>query len=318
MTSQTANLAFVFPGQGSQTVGMGRDWYEQTDLGRAIFDRADETLGFPLSRICFQGPEEELKKTYHAQPGLFVCSVIALEYLKGEGIEPAVVAGHSLGEYSALYAAGVFDLATGLNLIRTRGEAMGEAAETHPGTMAAAIGFDPARIEAICSDIRRDGGIVQAANFNSLSQTVVSGERVAVERAVELLKSTGARHVVMLPVHGAFHSPLMDSAVPKMQAALAAANLANPKVPFLANAEGGYLTDAAAIRASLARQITSCVRWSDIMSKIAARGVGSVIEVGPGRVLSGLWRQNGSSIPARACGKVEEARALVQEVRSLS
>lgn len=314
MGNQMPRLAFAFPGQGSQTVGMGRDWYEQTEIGCTIFDHADEVLGFRLSRICFDGPEDELKKTNHAQVGLFVCSSIAFEYLKGAGIRPAVVAGHSLGEYSALYAAGVFDLTTGLSLVRARGEAMGEAAEAHPGAMAAVVGLDAAKIEAICGEIQREG-IVQAANFNSPGQTVISGERAAVEKAVEALKSAGARRVIALPVHGAFHSPLMESAVPKMETALAGAALANPQIPFLANAEGDFLTDAAAIRTSLARQITHCVRWSEIMKKISDLGVERVVEVGPGRVLSGLWRQSGSTIPARSCGSVEEAKTLAEELK---
>jgi len=312
MTDTIHRVAFVFPGQGSQAVGMGRDWYEQTDIGRALFDRADALLGFPLSRVCFEGPEEELRNTNRAQPGLFVCSAIVCEFLASAGVHPAVVAGHSLGEYSALYAAGVFDLATGLSLVRTRGEAMGQAAEARPGAMVAVLGLDPARIEAVCAGVRSEG-IVQVANFNSPGQTVISGERQAVERAAEAAKAAGARRVAMLPVHGAFHSPLMQSAVPRMEAALAAAALSDPQVAFLANVEGYYLTAAPAIRASLARQITNSVRWSDIMAGIAATGVESVIEVGPGRVLSGLWRQSGSPIPARPCGTVAEAKTLISE-----
>jgi len=307
--------AFVFPGQGSQAVGMGRDWYEQTEIGRALFSRADAVLGFRLSRVCFEGPEEELKKTNHAQPGLFVCGAIVFEYLKSAGVQPSVVAGHSLGEYSALYAAGVFDLATGLRLVRARGEAMAEAAEARPGTMAAVLGLEAAKIEEMCSKIRRDGGIVQAANFNSPGQTVISGERTAIEKAIAMLQSAGARRVIPLPVHGAFHSPLMASATAKMEAALAPEMLSDPQLPFLANAEGDFLTKAADIRDSLARQITHCVRWNEIMNKMATSGVESVIEVGPGRVLSGLWRQGGSTIPARPCGTVEEARTLVEEIK---
>jgi [acyl-carrier-protein] S-malonyltransferase len=209
----------------------------------------------------------------------------------------------------------VFDLETGLSLVRARGRAMGEAAEARSGAMAAVLGLDAGTIEAVCGEIRAGGGIVQAANFNSPGQTVISGERAAVEAATEALKLAGARRVIPLPVHGAFHSPLMESAVAKMETALAAASLTNPKVPFLANAEGDFLEEADAIRASLARQITHCVRWSEIMAKIAGLGVESVIEVGPGRVLNGLWRQSGSAIAARSCGTVEEARALAEELK---
>jgi len=305
-------FAFVFPGQGSQAVGMGRDWYEQTEIGRALFDRADAALGFPLSRICFDGPEDELRKTNHAQPGLFICSALTSEFLKHAGVTPSVVAGHSLGEYSALYAAGAFDFITGLSLVYTRGEAMGEAAEARPGAMAAVLGLDADKIESVCREVSRRG-IVQAANFNSPGQTVISGERAAVEQAAEALKAAGARRVVMLPVHGAFHSPLMESAVGRMEAALARAQLAAPQMSFLANAEGDFLSDAGAIRASLAKQITHCVRWSEIMNKIAATGVEQVIEVGPGKVLSGLWRQGGSTIPARSCSTVVEAKEMIEK-----
>jgi [acyl-carrier-protein] S-malonyltransferase len=313
MESPKKQFAFVFPGQGSQTVGMGRDWYEQTDAGREVFSRADDVLGFPLSRICFEGPEEELRRTNRAQPGLFVCGVIAFEFLKSAGIEPAVVAGHSLGEYSALYAAGVFDLATGLSLVRTRGEVMGEAAEARPGAMAAVLGLEPDRIQAVC-DEAAGHGICRVANFNSPGQTVISGERAAVERAAEVAKAAGARRAILLPVHGAFHSPLMESAVPRMKAALASAKLNDPLVPVLANTEGDFVDDAETIRDALARQILQSVRWTDIMQKIAGLDLEAVIEAGPGRVLSGLWRQSGSPIPARQCGTVEEARALVAEL----
>ena len=313
MSNPSRRLAFVFPGQGSQTVGMGRDWFDETDLGRTAFSRADQALGFPLSRVCFEGPEEQLRRTDRAQPGLFVCSVIAFEFLQSSGVTPQVVAGHSLGEYSALYAAGVFDLETGLSLVRTRGESMSEAADARPGAMAAILALDAAQVQAVCRESAR-GGIVQVANFNSPGQTVISGEREAVERAAEAARAAGARRAVMLPVHGAFHSPLMETAVARMEAALAGATLSEPAVSFLANTEGDFVRDAETVRACLARQITHCVRWTEIMDKIAASGVDLVIEVGPGRVLSGLWRQSGSAIPTRACGAVAEARALVEEL----
>ncbi|MCX8036541.1 MAG: ACP S-malonyltransferase [Candidatus Sumerlaeia bacterium] len=314
MENHQPRIACLFPGQGSQFVGMGRDWYDQTEIGRALFDRADAVLGFPLSRICFDGPEEELKKTHHAQPGLFTCSVIAFEFLKSRGVTPAVVAGHSLGEYSALYAAGVMDLATGLSLVRARGAAMSEAAEARPGAMAAVLGLDTAQIEAVCREAA-GVGIVQAANFNASTQTVISGERAAVERAGELAKAAGARRVIPLPVHGAFHSPLMEPAVAKMESALAAAELADPRIPFLANVTGDFLNDAGAVRRSLAQQITHCVRWADIMSKIAAMSPDVVIEVGPGKVLSGLWRQSGSPVSCAPCGTVAEAETLINRLQ---
>jgi [acyl-carrier-protein] S-malonyltransferase len=314
MANDKPRLAFVFPGQGSQTVGMGRDWHEQTDFGRDIFQCADDTLGFPLSRVCFEGPEDELRRTDRAQPGLFTCSVIAFEFLKNKGIEPAVVAGHSLGEYSALYAAGVFGLETGLSLVKTRGTSMGEAAEARPGAMAAVLGLDADKVEALCREAAQ-GEILQVANFNSPGQIVISGERPAVQRAADAAKSAGARRAILLPVHGAFHSPLMESAVERMTEALGRADFEDPKVAFLANTEGDFVTEAARVREGLARQITYPVRWTEIMQKIADSGVEAVVEVGPGRVLTGLWRQIGSDIPAWPCGTIEQAEKVVAELQ---
>jgi len=316
MAPKTKRVAFLFPGQGSQKVGMGRDWYDQTEIGRRIFDEADSILGFHLSRTCFEGPEEDLKRTENAQPALFVCSVIAYEGLKQAGVEPAVVAGHSLGEYSALYAAGVFDLATGLELVRTRGSAMSEAADAAPGAMAAVLGLDAQKTDLACKEAAQEGGIVGVANYNSPAQTVISGEREAVERAAEKAKRAGARRVVMLPVHGAFHSPLMKPALERMETALAKADLSRPTVPFLANTEGDFVGEPEAIRRCLVRQIVEPVRWTSIMEKIGAMEIDAVVESGPGRVLCGLWRQGGSEIPAHPCGTLEQARAFVEQLRT--
>lgn len=286
----TITTAMMFPGQGSQSVGMGRELAESRPEAREFFARADEALGRPLSKLCWEGPEIELKLTVNTQPALYVCSAAALAVLKSEGIEPSIVAGHSLGEYSALYAAGVFDFETGLKLVQARGKAMFEAGQARPGTMAALLSLEGDQVNEICRKASAKGCVVPA-NWNSPGQIVVSGDPDAVAEAVRLAIEAGSRRSVMLPVSGAFHSPLVEPAVKVMEAELAVAQMQAPRCQFVANVSAEIVGDVDRIRSGLAQQIVSCVRWSDSVTTMAGTGAQVFVEVGSGKVLSGLLKR---------------------------
>jgi [acyl-carrier-protein] S-malonyltransferase len=283
-------IAMIFPGQGSQAVGMGRGLAERHEAARAIFERADAALGRPLSRLCFEGPEEELKQTVNTQPALYVASAAALAVLREAGIEPAWAAGHSLGEYSALYAAGVFDFETGLRLVQARGRAMYEAGLARRGTMAALLQLDAEQVKAICHEASAIGCVVPA-NWNSPGQVVISGEPEAVAEAVRLAQVAGSRRSVMLPVSGAFHSPLVQPAVEVMQRELAQAAMRAPACHFVANVSAAEVSEVEAIRRGLAEQIVSCVRWEESIRIMGKAGANLFIEVGSGKVLTGLLKR---------------------------
>lgn len=305
-------LAFVFPGQGSQFVGMGKDLFERYEVVRKRFDEADASLGYQLSRICFEGPADELKLTRHTQPALYICSVCCYDLLAQHSIVPRAVAGHSLGEYSALYAAGVVDFATGLRLVQARGEAMAAAAEARPGRMAAIIGLNQQTVEALCEQAAQHG-IVRVANINSPQQVVVSGEPEGVERVMALAHDAGAKRAVPLPVHGAFHSPLMQEAAETLRSALSNAPFNPPSLVFVNNADAAELHDPEAIRDSLARQVTSCVRWVDSIQLLANIGITHFVEVGPGKVLAGLVRRIVSGAKVFAAGSADELSAIIDQ-----
>lgn len=302
-------IAMIFPGQGSQAAGMGKALAEAHPCAKAIFDEADAVLGRPLSTLCFEGPDDELKKTLNTQPALYVTSAAALAVLRQEGVEPSIVAGHSLGEYSALYAAGVLDFATGLKLVAARGQAMWDAGNARPGAMAALLSLDGAKVKEICNEASNEGCCV-AANWNSPEQIVVSGDPAAVEKAVELAKAAGSRRSVMLPVSGAFHSPLVEPAVEVMKPELDAATFAAPQCKFVANVSAKLTNDPAAIRQGLADQIVSCVLWYDSIQTILGEKPDVFVEAGSGKVLSGLMRRIDRSVKALPFGEPAQLDAI--------
>lgn len=283
-------LAYLFPGQGSQAVGMGRELYEQSPAARAVFDEADAILGFDLARLCFEGPEAELTATENAQPAILTVSVALLELLRaelGDQLRPDFAAGHSLGEYSALVAAGALSFPAALRLVRRRGELMAAATE---GAMAAIIGLDIEPLEAVCAAAASLGPCV-IANQNAPGQLVISGASAAVARAMEQAKAAGAKRAMPLNVSAAFHSPLMGAAADGLRAALALAEIRDAAFPVIANTSAAPISAAEAIRAELAEQVTAPVRWIDSVRALAGAGVETVIEIGPGAVLTGLVKR---------------------------
>ncbi len=280
--------AYIFPGQGSQYVGMGKDLCAEFPAARELFAKADATLGVRLSEICFNGPEEELKKTKNTQPGIFLHSVALWNIL--HPTDTAMVAGHSLGEYSALVAAGALTFDDGIKLVRLRGELMQKAGEDNPGTMAAVVGLDAKVVDEVCSMARVDG-IVQAANLNSPGQIVISGSVSGVRKAMELAKTRGAKLVKELVVSGAFHSPLMQSAKDGLKAALEAVRFSDARIPVYVNVTAKPVEKAAEIRNYLFEQVTSPVRWEETIANMSADGTAQFVEVGPGKVLQGLVKR---------------------------
>jgi [acyl-carrier-protein] S-malonyltransferase len=282
--------AWVFPGQGSQYLGMGRSIVEADSGARALLDRASELLGYDLAALCWEGPEEKLKQTEYTQPALLTVSTMLGSILNANGLVPDVVAGHSLGEYSALVAAGSLDFETAVNLVARRGRLMEEAVPEGRGTMAVLLGLDYEQVVSICREAAQ-GEVVEPANLNCPGQIVISGHRKAVERAMALGREQGARRVVELDVSGPFHSSLMRPAAEIFAEDLAGAALRDPQVPVIANATADYVQEAAEIRKVLVKQLYSPVRWEETIQRLISHGVDTFIEVGPGRVLAGLIKR---------------------------
>jgi len=325
-------IALLFPGQGSQSVGMGRDLYDNFAAARAVFEEADEALGFALSKVIFEGPEETLRLTEHTQPAILTVSTAAARVLTEAGVTAAMAAGHSLGEYSAHVAAGTLSFADAVRAVRLRGRYMQQAVPAGEGAMAAILGLDPELIRVICEQVEDKltplpgdpaglnfvpgSAVVAAANLNSPGQTVISGAKAAVERAAELCKQAGAKRAVMLPVSAPFHCKLMQPAQESLARDLAELEFRDPAFPVAANVSARLITTGVAAREALVAQVTGAVRWVECIELLAAEGATQFVEVGPGRVLSGLLKQIQGKDAAAALN-VEDSASLEKTLAAL-
>jgi [acyl-carrier-protein] S-malonyltransferase len=306
--------AFLFPGQGSQFAGMGQSLANAFPAARARFEEADDALRFSLSKLCFEGPEDELRLTENTQPALLAVSVAAWSVLRTQVGEPDYVAGHSLGEYSALVAAGSLDFSDALRLVRKRGRYMQEAVPAGVGAMAALLRLPAGKLDEVLREAAR-GEVVTAANLNSPDQVVIAGNRAAVERAMELAKAAGAKRAVPLPVSAPFHCPLMASAQARLKPDLDATTFADLRVPLVTNWQGREITTGAEAREALYQQVPNPVRWTDSMATLESRGVDRWFEVGAGAVLSGLLRSIVAGAKCTSFGEAKDVEKLTPEVR---
>lgn len=301
-------IAFLFPGQGSQYPGMGRELAEKYSVARRMFDEADQALGFPLSRLCFEGPADELQLTANTQPAVLAVSVAAAAVLAEAGVHPTYVAGHSLGEYSALVAAQAIRLDDAVRLVRKRGQYMQEAVPVGQGAMAALLGVEPQIVEAICRQAA-DGQVVSPANINSPGQIVIAGDAAAVGRAVDLARSRGARRSILLPVSAPFHCALLKPAEDRLSGELDLLEISDPEPPLVNNADARIVRSSREVRDGLKRQVTAPVRWAESIERLLEEGVELFVEVGPGKVLSALMRQINRSAK---CLHLEDAASAAE------
>lgn len=302
--------AFIFPGQGSQFVGMGKDFYDEYSSVREIYQNANDILGYDISKLSFEGPEQELKQTRVTQPALFVHSCVVTKVLREFDIYPQMAAGHSLGEYSALVASGVLEFQEGLRLVKLRGELMQKAGEQNSGTMAAIIGLEYDLVENLCSQVNGNG-IVQPANFNSPIQVVISGTVGGVHKVIDLAKAAGAKRAVELDVSGAFHSPLMAPAQKKLLQALDGIKFKSPQIPVYCNVNAQAVAKVDEIRDLLAKQITNPVLWDKTIKNMITNGATQFIEVGAGNVLTGLLRRIDRNVQGKAMGTLNALTNLM-------
>ncbi len=287
--------AFVFPGQGAQFVGMGKDLYENNPVAKEMFDKANEILGFNITDLMFNGTDEDLRQTKVTQPAIFLHSVILAKTM-GDAFDPDMVAGHSLGEFSALVAAGALSFEDGVRLVSARAQAMQKACEAHPSTMAAIIALPDAKVEEICASVAAEGEVCVAANYNCPGQIVISGSIEGINKACELMKAAGAKRALPLKVGGAFHSPLMEPARAELADAIAHTNFHTPKCPVYQNVNAQPQTDPDEIKKTLIAQLTAPVRWTQSVQNMIAAGADTFIEVGPGAVLQGLVKKISSEV----------------------
>ncbi|PYS78597.1 MAG: [acyl-carrier-protein] S-malonyltransferase [Acidobacteria bacterium] len=310
------SLAFIFPGQGSQAPGMGRDLAEKYPAAREVFEEADDALGFALSRLCFDGPAEELQLTENTQPAILAASVAALRAAEAEGLpRPDFVAGHSLGEYSALVAAGALTLGDAVQTVHKRGRYMQEAVPAGAGAMAAILGADIESVEAACAEARQGEEVCSPANINSPGQVVIAGSAAAVERAIPLLKARGAKRAVQLKVSAPFHCALMLPAQERLAADLERVEFKDLRVPLVSNVDARVVRAGTQARDSLVRQVSSPVRWRESVELLAREGVETFIEIGPGKVLSGLVRH---TAPQARCLNVKDGASLEATLAALA
>jgi [acyl-carrier-protein] S-malonyltransferase len=310
-------IAFLFPGQGSQAVGMGKELAQNHVVARRSFEEADEALGYDLAGLCFEGPEEKLKLTEITQPAILTVSVAAWRVLEEQGIKPDYVAGHSLGEYSAHVAAGTLTFADAVRTVRNRGRYMQEAVPVGVGAMAAILGLGLEKVAEICAEAAK-GGVCQPANINSAEQIVISGHTGAVERAVTLATDWGAKKAVRLPVSAPFHCALMQPAQDRLAADLAALSFQKPTCPVMCNVDAAPITDGNPARDALVRQVTGSVRWEQSMLRLIELGVSRFVEVGPGKVLWGLMRQIDRSKPCLNGGDEASLRKTMEQLSAVN
>ncbi len=307
-------IAFLFPGQGSQAVGMSKELAEQHAVARRVFEEADEALGYKLSQLCFEGPEEQLRLTEVTQPAILTASVAAWRVLEEKGMKPGFVAGHSLGEYSAHVAAGTLKFSDAVRTVRQRGKYMQEAVPVGVGAMAAILSMELERVSAVCADAA-NGEVCEPANINSPEQIVISGNTGAVERAAKLASERGAKRAIMLPVSAPFHCSLMKPAQDRLAVDLAALAFQKPRIPVVCNVDAELVDDAERSRDALIRQVTGSVKWAQSIRVLIAKGVERFVEVGPGKVLCGLMRQIDRSKP---CGSVGDGASLQKAMEQMA